>query len=253
MPDPESDERVILDIEALEGNHTLALLGVKLATLQGALTTRQFVVVGEKITSHLSRDKSEAGRNSLLMHIYALAFDWCVSVINESIARPKSEVSHTVGVLDIFGFENFNENKNQTNSFPQLCINLTNERLHGLFIRHVFEVEQEEYKREGIEWTVVDYHDNKDIIALITKRPAGIFATIDSAGMTEDKDQDAKDKDPHAKDKALLQNLHATFDKAPFNKGEYRVYGRPKKANCFTVYHYAGAVEYGIIGFVERV
>lgn len=140
------------------------------ATLQDALTTRPFVIAGEQFTSPLSRERSETVRNSLLAHIYALAFDWCVTKINESIARPKSEVSHTVGVLDIFGFENFS-GKDQTNSFPQLCINLTNERLHALFIRHVFKVEQDMYEKEGIEWTVVDYHDNKDIIDLITHRP----------------------------------------------------------------------------------
>ena len=78
----------------------------------------------------------------------------------------------------------------------------------------------------------------------------GIFAALDSASMTEDKDQD---KDPHAKDKALLQNLHTAFNKAPFNAGEHKVYGKPNKPTSFTVVHFAGEVHYDIIGFVERV
>ena len=76
-----------------------------------------------------------AARNSLCMHIYSLAFDWVVDVINDYISVENA--AYCTGILDIFGFENFDKN-----SFPQLCINFTNESLHNLFIEHVFKLEQ---------------------------------------------------------------------------------------------------------------
>ena len=81
--------------------------------------------------------------NSLVMHIYQMAFDWEVAVINDYIAC--RDYCACIGILDIFGFENFS-----LNSFPQLCINFTNESLHNLFIEHVFKLEQDTYVREEV-------------------------------------------------------------------------------------------------------
>lgn len=81
--------------------------------------------------------------NSLVMHIYQMVFDWEVDVINDYIAV--RDYAACIGILDIFGFENFS-----LNSFPQLCINFTNESLHNLFIEHVFKLEQETYVREEV-------------------------------------------------------------------------------------------------------
>jgi len=81
--------------------------------------------------------------NSLVMHIYQMVFDWEVDVINDYIAC--RDYCACIGILDIFGFENFS-----LNSFPQLCINFTNESLHNLFIEHVFKLEQETYVREEV-------------------------------------------------------------------------------------------------------
>ena len=162
----------------------------------------------DEITKDLTARRASAMCNSLGMHIYLLAFEWCVKKINASISVPPSEVHRCIGVLDIFGFENFD-----LNSFPQLCINLTNERLHHLFIEHIFEVEQRFYESEDIEWTPVAYDDNKHIIDLITKKP-GIFSLINDAGKGSSTDE------------ALCQNLHQAFDKAPWKD---RTYSKPKK------------------------
>ena len=104
--------------------------------------------------------QAESARNSLLMHIYSLVFDWCVQVINDYISVYNA--AFCTGILDIFGFENF-----ATNSFPQLCINFTNESLHNLFIEHVFKLEQEVYVREEVEWNFVDFPDNGRVLELI--------------------------------------------------------------------------------------
>ena len=96
---------------------------------------------------------AQAAKQSLIMHIYQLCFDWNVIVINDYISVYNAAVC--TGVLDIFGFENFS-----LNSFPQLCINFTNESLHNLFIEHVFKLEQETYIREEVDWQFVEYEDH---------------------------------------------------------------------------------------------
>ena len=106
------------------------------------------------------------------MHVYSLCFDWVVDVINDYIAA--KSFSTCVGILDIFGFENFS-----LNSFPQLCINFTNESLHNLFIEHVFKLEQETYVREEVDWQFVDYEDNQPTLDLISKRPMCILGLLD--------------------------------------------------------------------------
>ena len=84
--------------------------------------------------SPLEPPRATQARNSLVMHLYSLVFDWCVQVINDYISVYNA--AYSTGVLDIFGFENFG-----VNSFPQLCINFTNESLHNLFIEHVLQLE----------------------------------------------------------------------------------------------------------------
>ena len=96
----------------------------------------------------------------------------CVDVVNDYIAVASCDFA--IGILDIFGFENF-----VLNSFPQLCINFTNESLHNLFIEHVFKLEQEIYVKEEVEWNFVSYEDNQHVIDLIAKRPVCILGLLD--------------------------------------------------------------------------
>lgn len=170
-------------------------------------------------------------RNSLCMHVYSLCFDWCVDVINDYISTYNA--AYTTGVLDIFGFENF-----VLNSFPQLCINFTNESLHNLFIEHVFKLEQEVYVREEVEWNFVSYEDNQHVIDLIAKRPICVLGIIDEGCATGS-----------GKDSSVIENLHSTF-----SQPKYKAYIKPKKAGdrSFVIQHYAGEVTYMIEGFVEK-
>ena len=183
--------------------------------------------------SPLEPPRANIARNSLVMHIYSLVFDWCVHVINEYISV--YDPTYCTGVLDIFGFENFD-----VNSFPQLCINFTNESLHNLFIEHVFKLEQEVYVREEVEWNFVSYEDNQHVIDLIAKRPVCVLGLLDEGSATGS-----------GTDKGVLENCHSTFAQ---NATKYKAYIKPKKSSdrTFVINHYAGEVIYTIEGFVEK-
>jgi hypothetical protein len=182
--------------------------------------------------SPLEPKRAEVARNSLVMHIYSLVFDWCTHVINEYISI--YDPSYCTGVLDIFGFENFG-----VNSFPQLCINFTNESLHNLFIEHVFKLEQEVYVREEVEWNFVSYEDNQHVIDLIAKRPVCVLGLLDEGSATGS-----------GKDSSVLENCHSTFGQG----GKYKAYIKPKKSadRTFVLSHYAGEVVYTIEGWIEK-
>ena len=165
-----------------------------------------------------------------------LVFDWCVEVINDYISVYNA--AYCTGILDIFGFENFAQN-----SFPQLCINFTNESLHNLFIEHVFKLEQEVYVREEVEWNFVAYEDNQHVIDTIAKRPICVLGILDEGCATGS-----------GKDSSVLENLHSTFSQGPEANKKYKSYIKPKKASdkTFVIDHYAGEVVYTIEGFVEK-
>merc|ERR1719310_1678761 len=179
----------------------------------------------------LEARQANIARSSTIQYIYCLLFDWCVDMVNDYIAVPSCDFA--IGILDIFGFENF-----VLNSFPQLCINFTNESLHNLFIEHVFKLEQEVYIREEIEWNFVEYEDNQHIIDLIAKRPICVLGLLDEGCATGS-----------GKDSNVLDNMHATFAQP-----KYKAYTKPKKSSdrTFVLSHYAGEVVYTIEGWVEK-
>lgn len=146
------------------------------------LLTRQIQTVGESITKNLNQSAANEARDSLAKNLYAKLFDWLVMAINRKIFTIGTgrRTGRSVGILDIYGFESFKEN-----SFEQLCINLANERLQQQFNGHVFKGEQEEYEREGIDWSYVDFVDNQDCLDLLegarTNQALGVFPLIDEA------------------------------------------------------------------------
>ena len=236
--DLESDDGATLIINEPQYLIACELLKIDPAVFRNALTNELVTFGTETVERKLSKSKTEAARNSLCMQIYSLAFEWCVKKINEMIAMPEHEVFRCIGVLDIFGFENFDS----LNSFPQLCINLTNEKLHHLFIEHIFEVEQRFYESEGVEWEMVAYQDNKPIIDLITKKP-GIFSVVNDACQ-----QSKMGAGGGVNDDGLLQSMHAAFDQKKYKA----IYKRPNRPNAFVIHHYAGSVTYTIDGFIEK-
>lgn len=113
-------------------------------------------------------------RDAFVKGIYGRLFVHIVKKINEAIFRPKHSSRSSIGVLDIFGFENFNHN-----SFEQFCINYANENLQQFFVQHIFKLEQEEYNHEGINWQHIEFVDNQDALDLIAVKQLNIMALID--------------------------------------------------------------------------
>ena len=123
----------------------------------------------------LKAQEACSSRDALSKAIYAKLFDWLVLRVNESLLT-RNETRAFIGVLDIFGFEEF-----KVNSFEQLCINFANERLQAHFNSQVFRQEQEIYIREAIRWDRIDEPNNQAAIQMLANRtaPAGIFALLD--------------------------------------------------------------------------
>ncbi|KAG1359672.1 putative Myosin-8 [Cocos nucifera] len=131
--------------------------------LEDSLCKRIIVTRDENIIKSLDPEAAALSRDALAKIVYSRLFDWLVNKINNSIGQdPNSE--NLIGVLDIYGFESF-----KTNSFEQFCINLTNEKLQQHFNQHVFKMEQEEYTKEEINWSYIEFVDNQDVLDLIEK------------------------------------------------------------------------------------
>ncbi|KPI41555.1 Myosin-2A [Cyphellophora attinorum] len=135
-----------------------AILGLNAADFAKWIIKKQLVTRGEKIMSNLTQQQATVVRDSVAKFIYSSLFDWLVEIINRGLATDAVlQQLHTfIGVLDIYGFEHFAKN-----SFEQFCINYANEKLQQEFNQHVFKLEQEEYIREEIDWTFIDFSDNQ--------------------------------------------------------------------------------------------
>ncbi|KAG6515203.1 hypothetical protein ZIOFF_025588 [Zingiber officinale] len=131
--------------------------------LQDALCKRMMITPEEVIKRPLDPQSAAVSRDGLAKTIYSRLFDWIVDKINVSIGQDQASKS-LIGVLDIYGFESF-----KTNSFEQFCINYTNEKLQQHFNQHVFKMEQEEYTKEAIDWSYIEFVDNQDVLDLIEK------------------------------------------------------------------------------------
>ncbi|XWS13545.1 hypothetical protein CRYUN_Cryun36dG0045800 [Craigia yunnanensis] len=198
-------------------------------SLEDSLCKRVIVTRDESITKTLDPDAAAVSRDALAKIVYSKLFDWLVEKINISISQDP-ESKFLIGVLDIYGFESF-----KTNSFEQFCINLTNEKLQQHFNQHVFKMEQEEYKKEEIEWSYIEFIDNQDILDLIEKKPGGIVALLDEACMF-----------PRSTHETFAQKLYQTFK-------DHRRFSKPKLARTdFTICHYAGDVTYQTELFLDK-
>ncbi|GAB2254307.1 hypothetical protein Droror1_Dr00022116 [Drosera rotundifolia] len=197
--------------------------------LEDSLCKRVIVTRDESITKCLDPDAAAISRDTLAKIVYSHLFDWLVDKINSSIGQDPDSNS-LIGVLDIYGFESF-----KTNSFEQFCINLTNEKLQQHFNQHVFKMEQEEYTREEIDWSYIEFIDNQDVLDLIEKKPGGIIALLDEACMF-----------PRSTHETFAQKLYQTFS-------SHKRFSKPKLSRTdFTICHYAGDVTYQTDHFLDK-
>lgn len=207
------------------------LLGLPVQPLIDALTRKTLFAHGETVVSTLSRDQSVDVRDAFTKGIYGRLFILIVKKINSAIYKPKAASRNAIGVLDIFGFENFDQN-----SFEQFCINYANENLQQFFVQHIFKLEQEEYNHEGINWQHIEFVDNQDALDLIAIKQLNIMALIDEEA-----------KFPKGTDTTMLAKLHKTH-------GAHRNYLKPKSDinTSFGLNHFAGIVFYETRGFLEK-
>lgn len=209
------------------------ILGIDAPEFAKWIVKKQLVTRGEKITSNLSQAQAIVVRDSVAKFIYSSLFDWLVEIINRSLATEEvlSRVKSFIGVLDIYGFEHFAKN-----SFEQFCINYANEKLQQEFNQHVFKLEQEEYLREKIDWTFIDFADNQPCIDLIEGK-LGILSLLDEESRL-----------PMGSDEQFVTKLHHNYA-----ADKHKFYKKPRFGkSSFTVCHYAIDVTYESDGFIEK-
>ncbi|XP_037835725.1 unconventional myosin-IXAa isoform X2 [Kryptolebias marmoratus] len=210
------------------------LLEVKEEMLFEALTTRKTVTVGERLIVPYKLSEAGTVRDSMAKSLYSALFDWIVFRINHALLNIKDLEETTkilsIGVLDIFGFEDY-----ENNSFEQFCINFANERLQHYFNQHIFKLEQEEYRAEGISWRNIDYIDNTGCINLISKKPTALFHLLDE-----------ECNFPQATNQTLLDKFKRQHEGNSYI--EFPAVMEP----AFIIRHYAGKVKYGVKDFREK-
>ncbi|CAH2273279.1 unconventional myosin-IXa isoform X1 [Pelobates cultripes] len=212
------------------------LLKVREEMLLDALITRKTVTVGEKLILPYRLPEAITVRDSLAKSLYSALFDWIVFRINHALlninskALEDSSQTLSIGVLDIFGFEDYG-----SNSFEQFCINYANERLQHYFNQHLFQLEQELYRSEGISWSNINYSNNEGCINLISKRPTGLIQLLDE-----------ESNFPQATHQTLLEKFKRHHDGNPYI--EFPAVMEP----AFIIQHYAGKVKYGVKDFREK-
>ncbi|GAA5892933.1 hypothetical protein JCM6882_006898 [Rhodosporidiobolus microsporus] len=211
------------------------LLGIDKSEFKKWILKKQIVTRTDKIVTSLNAAQANVVKDSVAKHIYASLFDWLVAVVNESLTNDQVEgnVKNFIGVLDIYGFEHFKKN-----SFEQFCINYANEKLQQEFNAHVFKLEQEEYVREQINWTFIDFADNQPTIDLIEGK-LGVLSLLDE-----------ESRMPSGSDANFVQKLYSTVGTKPENA---KVFKKPRFGNNgFTIAHYALDVTYDSEGFLEK-
>lgn len=210
------------------------LLGFDHKEFGKCLVKKKIVTRSDSISSNMKYHEAIVARDSISKYIYSLLFDWIVEHINQDLYPPEIEAKSVsfIGVLDIYGFEHF-----FINSFEQFCINYANEKLQQQFTHHVFKLQQEEYTKEGIEWSFITFQDNQPCIDVIENRN-GILSLLDEQCRL-----------PSGSDQAWAEKMFHSLTVPPFNK----VFKKGRFGNDkFVVSHYALDVTYDIKGFLEK-
>jgi myosin heavy subunit len=224
---------------AADLEEVVRLLNVDHELLQDGLTSKN-IGTRSVILIPFTLEQAADARDAFAKAIYGKLFDWLIKKINASLAQniggsfESVKDQKLIGVLDIFGFESF-----ETNSFEQLCINYCNEKLQFHFNNYIFTLEQDEYKAEGVDVSMVTFKSNGPTLELIEKKGEGVLAMLDEEIVV-----------PKGSDAGFLSKVlqkHA--------KHESLARPKPKELNaqlCFKIVHYAGEVSYNTTNFLEK-
>uniref|UniRef100_A0A3B3R5B3 Myosin heavy chain, fast skeletal muscle-like n=1 Tax=Paramormyrops kingsleyae TaxID=1676925 RepID=A0A3B3R5B3_9TELE len=210
------------------------LMGLNSADMLKALCYPRVKVGNEFVTKGQTVPQVNNATMALCKSIYEKMFLWMVTRINEMLDTKQQRRSF-IGVLDISGFEIFD-----FNTLEQLCINFTNEKLQQFFNHHMFVLEQEEYKKEGIEWEFIDFGMDLAACIELIEKPMGIFSILEEECMF-----------PKATDTSFKNKLHDQ------HLGKCNAFQKPKPAKGkaeahFSLVHYAGTVDYNIGGWLDK-
>ncbi|KAM9296215.1 myosin-13-like, partial [Gastrophryne carolinensis] len=210
------------------------LMGLNSADLLKALCYPRVKVGNEYVTKGQTVQQVYNSVGALAKSVYEKMFLWMVIRINQQLDT-KQPRQHFIGVLDIAGFEIFD-----FNSLEQLCINFTNEKLQQFFNHHMFVLEQEEYKKEGIDWEFIDFGMDLAACIELIEKPMGIFSILEEECMFP------KATDTSFKNKLYDQHLGKSnnFQKPKPGKGKAEAH--------FSLVHYAGTVDYNISGWLDK-
>uniref|UniRef100_A0A914PHG0 Myosin motor domain-containing protein n=1 Tax=Panagrolaimus davidi TaxID=227884 RepID=A0A914PHG0_9BILA len=228
------------DENAYIGNEELIdviaeLLNIKAQQLHQALTMRRTVLRNDTVITRYNVSEAVFNKNAMSKCLYNALFHWIVLRMNQALIKRDTAIrkkGYYIGILDIFGFEDVGA---EWNSFEQLCINYANEHLQAYFNQHIFQFEQEEYLKENITWTNIEYTDNTECVHLFQQKPYGLLRLIDEESNIN-----------NATDQSMLLKLNTYL-----SNNEY--YEIPhKKEDAFIIAHYAGKVKYQIAGFREK-
>ncbi|XP_036437759.1 myosin-IIIa [Colossoma macropomum] len=227
----QTDKSNIINMAVLES--AASLLCIRPDELQEALTSHCVVTRGETIVRSNTVEKATEVRDAMGKALYGRLFSWIVNRIN-SLLRPDNQSGEedkdlNIGILDIFGFENF-----KRNSFEQLCINIANEQIQFYFNQHIFAWEQDEYLNEDVDARVIEYEDNRPLLDVFLQKPMGMLALLDE-----------ESRFPQATDQTLVEKFEDNLKSKNF--------WRPKRVDLgFGIHHYAGKVIYNAAGFLAK-
>lgn len=210
------------------------LLKVEEESLVNTLIKRKMITASFTIALPYTLDEAVAMRDSMAKSLYGALFDWIILHINHATMNRRdmeeSVSCLSIGVLDMFGFENL-----QSNSFEQLCINYANETLQCYINQNIFRLEQEEFAAEGIAWKNIEFSDNTDCVQLFDKKSIGLFDLLEKeSSLTE------------ATDKSLLDKIKKQHQDNPYFKPS------PHTEPTFVIQHFAGRVKYHIKDFRKK-
>eukprot|EP01087_Luapelamoeba_hula_P019988 TRINITY_DN671_c2_g1_i4.p1 TRINITY_DN671_c2_g1~~TRINITY_DN671_c2_g1_i4.p1 ORF type:complete len:2510 (-),score=661.45 TRINITY_DN671_c2_g1_i4:15-7070(-) len=225
-------------------NTAASILGFSAKVIERSFLSRTIVVGGENLVKPLDKEKAENTRDSLAMLLYSNLFDWLVARINTSLkedsqaavkkrnpTRAVPEDNLLIGILDIYGFECFD-----TNGFPQFCINYANEKLQNHFIHFIFKREQQEYIKQKIDWSYIEFKDNEGCIDLLENKKLSILALLEE-----------ECRFPKGTDLSFAEKVRKEHKRDPF-------FAEPRfSRSAFSVKHFAGLVDYeATTGFLDK-
>uniref|UniRef100_A0A4W5KY56 Myosin, heavy chain 11a, smooth muscle n=1 Tax=Hucho hucho TaxID=62062 RepID=A0A4W5KY56_9TELE len=211
------------------------LQGINVVDFTRAILTPRIKVGREVVQKAQTKEQADFAIEALAKAMYERLFRWLLARVNKALDKTKRQGASFLGILDIAGFEIFEDN-----SFEQLCINYTNEKLQQLFNHTMFVLEQEEYQREGIEWSFIDFGlDLQPCIELIERpnNPPGILALLDEECWF-----------PKATDVSFVEKLMNT-------QASHIKFSKPKQLKSkteFSVHHYAGKVDYNADNWLTK-